>query len=131
MDLVSDELKAKLLPVSRRLKEIEKERAERRKVRKRTKAVVPSSSNDAATPTPAAAASAAPAGAEVEMLDATATPAQDGGELEDESIYQARELAELEGLVSEDIKKDTGASVSGLYELVGELWLPESSCSFT
>ena len=37
LDLATDELKAKLLPASRRLREIEKERAERRKVRSRMK----------------------------------------------------------------------------------------------
>ena len=37
LDIVTDELKEKLLPVSRKQKEIEKERAERRKVRRRTK----------------------------------------------------------------------------------------------
>ncbi|KAJ7630053.1 hypothetical protein DFH06DRAFT_1056688 [Mycena polygramma] len=42
VDLCSDELKAKLLPVSRRLKAVEKEREERRKVRRRTKVAAPS-----------------------------------------------------------------------------------------
>ena len=37
IDLVTDELREKLLPVSRKLKAVDKERAERRKVRKRTK----------------------------------------------------------------------------------------------
>ena len=41
LDIATDELKEKLLPVSRKLKEFEKERAERRKVRKRTKAAQP------------------------------------------------------------------------------------------
>jgi ubiquitin carboxyl-terminal hydrolase 14 len=59
LDLATDELKGKLLPVSRRLKEVEKERAERRKVRKRTKHV--------------AASSAATTGStDVEMADASA-----------------------------------------------------------
>ncbi|KAJ7607322.1 hypothetical protein FB45DRAFT_948062 [Roridomyces roridus] len=134
VDLCDDELKNKLLPVSRRLKAVEKEREERRKVRRRTKtAAAPSASK------PAAAAPAA--SADVEMADAatataatataTTTPAvegegaekkpsaEEGGELEPESLYRERELAELQGLVHESLKGDVGASVSGLYELVG------------
>jgi hypothetical protein len=42
-----------------------------------------------------------------------------GGALEAESVYRARELAELEGLVDPGLKNDVGCSVSGLYELVG------------
>ncbi len=40
MDLATEELRAKLLPASRKLKDFEKERSERRKVRKKTKQVV-------------------------------------------------------------------------------------------
>ncbi|KAG6870278.1 hypothetical protein C0992_000513, partial [Termitomyces sp. T32_za158] len=41
-----------------------------------------------------------------------------GGELEDESVYRAKEKEELEPLISEDVKHDVGASISGLYDLV-------------
>ncbi|KAJ7699363.1 hypothetical protein B0H17DRAFT_1049578 [Mycena rosella] len=131
VDLCSDELKAKLLPVSRRLKAVEKEREERRKVRRRTKIAVPA---------PASTSAAPAAGADVEMADAAAAPAvaaastsamevegegadkgkaaEEGGALEDESAYRARELAELEALVDQGTKADVGCSVSGLYELV-------------
>ncbi|KAJ7080020.1 hypothetical protein B0H15DRAFT_953796 [Mycena belliarum] len=135
VDLCSDGLKAKLLPVSRRLKAVEKEREERRKVRRRTKIAAPAAS----TSTSAAPAAATPAGADVEMADAAPAAAaastsaamdvegadkdkgkaaEDGGALEDESVYRARELEELEGLVDQGIKADVGSSVSGLYELV-------------
>ncbi|KAJ7353189.1 hypothetical protein DFH08DRAFT_856147 [Mycena albidolilacea] len=135
VDLCSDELKARLLPVSRRLKAVEKEREERRKVRRRTKV---------AAAAPAASASTSGSGsADVEMADAapSATAAvasasamdvegegeggdkgkakeEAGGALEAESVYRARELAELEGLVDPGLKNDVGCSVSGLYELV-------------
>ncbi|TFK72374.1 cysteine proteinase [Pluteus cervinus] len=123
LDLASEELKTRLLPVSRRLKEIEKERFERQKIRKRTKVAAPSAASSAAPAAASSGVAATPvtAGGDVEMQDgnATAVPsAAAGGELEDEHVYRARELAELEGLVNEDVKKDTGASVSGLYELV-------------
>ncbi|KAJ7452084.1 hypothetical protein B0H11DRAFT_2068043 [Mycena galericulata] len=132
VDLCSDQLKAKLLPVSRRLKAVEKEREERRKVRRRTKvAAAPSASTSTA---PAVAAPTA----DVEMADAAApavaAPAaamevegegadkgkavEEGGALEEESVYRARELEELEGLVDPGLQSDVGCSVSGLYELV-------------
>ncbi|KAJ6578830.1 hypothetical protein DFH09DRAFT_1030701 [Mycena vulgaris] len=133
VDLCSDELKAKLLPVSRRLKAVEKEREERRKVRRRTKVAAPAASTSTAVAAPAAAA-----GADVEMADAAPAVAaastsamevegegadkgkavEEGGALEDENVYRERELAELEALVDQGIKTDVGSSVSGLYELV-------------
>lgn len=133
LDLATDELKAKLLPVSRRLKEIEKERAERRKVRKRTK-IAPSNSAIASTTT------ATTATVDVEMGDVSGVMPADapvsargvgekgkavaGGELEDESVYRVQELSELEALVAEDVRQDVGCSVSGLYDLVGQFSFP-------
>ncbi|KAF9468278.1 hypothetical protein BDZ94DRAFT_1183855 [Collybia nuda] len=115
LDLATEDLKTKLLPVSRRLKEVEKERAERRKVRKRTKVAAPAPSNS--TP---AAAPAGEVGGDVTMGDETVpeTKTTAGGELEAESVYRAKELAELEGLLSDDVRKDIGCSGSGLYDLV-------------
>lgn len=118
LDLATDDLKTKLLPVSRRLKELEKERGERRKVRKRTKAAAPAASSS----TPATVPSGE-AGGDVTMGDETTAESKPaaGGELEDESVYRAKEIAELEALLSDDVKKDIGSSGSGLYDLVGEL----------
>lgn len=125
-DLVTDELKAKILPVSRKLKEVEKERAERRKVRKRTKNVASTSSAPAGADVEMADSSAsAPAVASAATTEATATEGEAekketvGGELEDESVYNTKELADLEALVSPDLKRDIGCSVTGLYDLVG------------
>lgn len=124
LDWVTDELKAKLTPVSRRLKELEKERFERVKIRRRTKNAVASSEKKDKDK-------------DVEMADAHATassssdPVPDGetaegkgkevagGELEDEWVYREKESKELEELIHPDLKADTGCSVSGLYELVG------------
>ncbi|KAF8192747.1 cysteine proteinase [Mycena galopus ATCC 62051] len=130
VDLCSEELKAQLLPVSRRLKAVEKEREERRKVRRRTKIA-------AAAPSASTSGAGAGASGDVEMADAgapavaTSSSAMEmegedkgkakeeaGGALEAESVYRARELAELEGLVDPGLKDDVGCSVSGLYELV-------------
>lgn len=115
MDIVTPELKDKLTPVSRRLKEIEKERTERRKVRKRTKNAQPSS---APVPTPAPAPAVAQDDSSSMNVDEPAAPVP--GDLEDESVYRTKELTELEALVDPELKADFGCSVTGLYELVGE-----------
>ncbi|KAG6377843.1 hypothetical protein JVT61DRAFT_14624 [Boletus reticuloceps] len=105
LDIVTPELKERMTPVSQRLKEIEKERAERRKVRKRTKTAA-----QASTPAPPSAESST-------NVDESAPPST-AGELEDESVYRARELSELEALVDPELKEDFGCSVTGLYDLV-------------
>ncbi|KAM5537454.1 hypothetical protein V8D89_008973 [Ganoderma adspersum] len=126
LDIVTPELKEKLLPVSRKLKEFEKERGERRKVRKRTKAAQPAkdkegdvqmgdaSSSTAAQP-PAEPSSAPATEGEGETDKGKAVA---GAELEDESVYREKEGKELDALVHPDLKKDVGASVTGQYELV-------------
>jgi len=117
------------------MKEFESERAERRKVRKKTK-----TTSSAAVPPPLTAVSTV----DVEMGDSVGVvpaepsnasaprdPAKEtvaGGELEDESVYRAREIEALEALIDEDVKKDTGASVSGLYDLVCELFFSILLC---
>ncbi|KAH9886741.1 hypothetical protein C8Q73DRAFT_715186 [Cubamyces lactineus] len=123
LEIATPELREKLLPVSRKLQEVEKERAERRKVRKRTKAAKPVTDKegdvqmaDAAAPE----ASSSSGGAAV----ASSTEVEDKGkavanvELEDESVYREREGKELEALIHPDVKADIGASQTGQYELV-------------
>ncbi|KAH8105719.1 cysteine proteinase [Phellopilus nigrolimitatus] len=140
LDLCTDELKQKLLPVNARLKEIVRERAERRKVRKRTKSAGPSRTEpntdvemvDARAPTaggpssPVLIQAPVPAGAEPLTADAAAASSDkgkgkgvSGAALEPENVYRARELAELQALVPADVHEDVGASETGLYELVG------------
>jgi len=129
LDLATDELKAKLLPASRKLKEVEKERMERRKVRKRTK-TAPSSSAPTSTAANVAAVDAAAAGnaatagtratGDVEMADAApASTEVKGGDLEAESVYREKEAKELAELVDQSVKSDVGCSATGLYDLVG------------
>ncbi|KAJ8592221.1 cysteine proteinase [Rhizopogon salebrosus TDB-379] len=112
LDIVTDELKSKLAPVSSRLKAIEKERAERRKVRKRTKVAQEASSSSSSRPEQGT--SNAEVIPDVEMAPADEVP----GDLEEESVYRTREARELEGLVSPDLTSDYGCSVTGLYDLV-------------
>jgi ubiquitin carboxyl-terminal hydrolase 14 len=113
-ELCTPELQAQIRPVARKLSELERDRAERRKVRKRTKAAA-SAPKDAAVP----------AGADVEMTEAEAETSKAGAELEDEAVYRERERKELEELVSPALRADTGCSVSGLYDLVG---MSRASC---
>ncbi|CAL1698264.1 unnamed protein product [Somion occarium] len=115
VEIVTDDLKEKLLPISRRLKEIEKDRLERRKVRKRTKVAAgqPKKDRDVEMTDASGAASGSTANAHSSENQEVA-----GGELQDESVYREKELKELEALVHADFLADVGSSVSGLYELV-------------
>ncbi|KIK95193.1 hypothetical protein PAXRUDRAFT_779329 [Paxillus rubicundulus Ve08.2h10] len=111
LDIVTPELKDKLTPVSRRLKEIEKERTERRKVRKRTKNAQPSNSA-ALIPVPAPTPVPAPAVVQDDgsmSVDEPTAPVP--GDLEDESVYRTKELAELEALVDPGLKADFGCTI--------------------
>ncbi|KAH9922256.1 cysteine proteinase [Fomitopsis serialis] len=91
LDLVTDELKAKMLPLVTRFREIEGERSERRNIRKKTALRV-------AREQKALASGSAPA--------------------EDESVYREREKTQLEALVNPDLQADVGCSLTGQYELV-------------
>jgi ubiquitin carboxyl-terminal hydrolase 14 len=132
LDLVTDDLKAKLMPASRRLKDVEKERQERRKVRKRTKTVAPATARastdvemaDASTNAESAAGASGSTSVAAET-SATTTGADEGkgkekagGELEDESVYREKEAKEFEALISPELQSDVGCSVTGLYDLV-------------
>jgi ubiquitin carboxyl-terminal hydrolase 14 len=96
--------------------EIEKERMERGKIRKRTKNKA-STSQTTAPPDSASSTEGA-------VMDVDKKP-EEGGDLEDEPVYRKKELEELDGLISPDVKADVGASPTGLYELIGTC---ESSC---
>ncbi|KAF5383880.1 hypothetical protein D9757_007411 [Collybiopsis confluens] len=117
LELVSPELKEKLLPKSRRLGEIEKERDERRKVRRRIKTATTAGTSGAAGATDAAV----PGSEDVPMDggDAGASAAAPSVvDLEDEEVYREKERAELDGLVHPDLGADIGVSTTGLYDLV-------------
>jgi len=119
LDIVTDELREKMQPVSRKRIEIEMARAERRKVRKRTRVAVPatqSSSTSAGSTTEAN--TEAPSGGDVEMSEPAAEQPIAGAELYPEELYRGREKAELEALIDPSIKADVGASQTGLYDLI-------------
>ncbi|KAI0744597.1 cysteine proteinase [Earliella scabrosa] len=125
LDIATPELQEKLLPISRKLKEFEKERAERRKVRKRTKAAQPAKDKegdvqmgDASAPAASSSTAEPATTTEGENADAEKGKTVAGAELEDESVYREKEGKELEALIHPEIKSDVGASSTGQYELV-------------
>ncbi|KAF9481605.1 ubiquitin carboxyl-terminal hydrolase 6 [Pholiota conissans] len=126
LDLATDDLRAKLLPASRKLKEIEKERGERRKVRKRTKNAVSAGPSTSAVPPTvdvemgdaAGIAAAVTTGDIVPAAGADASKANAVDEFEDEVVVRKREVAELAELISPEVRNDIGASATGLYDLV-------------
>ena len=135
LDIATPELQEKLLPISRKLKEFEKERAERRKVRKRTKAAQPVKDKegdvqmgDASAPAASSSTAEPATTTEGENADAEKGKTVAGAELEDESVYREKEGKELEALIHPEIKSDVGASSTGQYELVGECCFCPISC---
>jgi ubiquitin carboxyl-terminal hydrolase 14 len=118
LDIVTDELRTKMQPVARKRIEIEKARDERRKVRKRTRAAVPTT--QPASTNARSATEADPGGGDVEMTEPVAEQSAASDELQPEEWYRDREKIELEALTDSSIKADVGASQTGLYDLVGE-----------
>ncbi|KAF8578878.1 cysteine proteinase [Ramaria rubella] len=129
MDMVTDDLKRKLANANGKVKEIERERAERRKVRKKTKVVGDGAATSGTTnpQTPISAITVDGGQTEdVAMADAVVEGKGKGkekakealaGELEDETVLRERESKEFEASVDPELKADTGASVTGLFEL--------------
>ncbi|KAI0277826.1 cysteine proteinase [Russula aff. rugulosa BPL654] len=121
LDIVTDELRKTMQPVSRKRIEIEKARDERRKVRKRTRVAVPAAQPPGSNPGSGTEANAVAASSgDVEMSEpapAAEQPAP-GDELQPEEWYREREKTELEALIDPSVKADIGASQTGLYDLV-------------
>lgn len=115
LDLVTPELKAKILPLNTQLKDFEKERDERRKTRRKTKA---KAKEDAAVAAVATQATASTSG-DVEMGSAPSTEPV-AGVIEDEATARKREVGVLTSLVDPSLAADVGCSPHGLYELCGE-----------
>jgi len=122
LEIATDELREKMRPITTRRGEIEKARDERRKVRKRTRAAVPAAEAPRVNVGSTTEANAeVPSSGDIAMDDGTNEPGPEqsaGGELRPEEWYREQEKAELEALVDPSIKSDTGASQTGLYELV-------------
>ncbi|KAG8838308.1 deubiquitinating enzyme [Serendipita sp. 400] len=125
LDFVTEDLKRKLLPVNARLKEIENDRHERRKVRKRTRkintsssVVVPSAPAPPVSPTVTVGGNEAPEGVE-RMSETIHDTVMSSDADADERDIRARETSELEALIDPELRADIGSNVTGIYELVG------------
>ena len=130
MDMVTDDLKRKLANANGKVKEIERERAERRKVRRKTK-VQADSLASASTNPPGSVPATATATGEAPSVDVPMTDAHEeskgkekvkeplAGDLEDEEVLRERESKEFEALIDPELRADTGASITGLFELCG------------
>ncbi|OSX58024.1 hypothetical protein POSPLADRAFT_1061110 [Postia placenta MAD-698-R-SB12] len=107
LELVTEELKEKMAPLSTKLKDVEANRAERRTIRKRSAAVRGEASSSAPLAVPSQPSS-------------TEDPQEMhvDSSLEAESVYRQRELKELEALVHPDLQADVGCSITGQYELI-------------
>ncbi|KAH7103506.1 cysteine proteinase [Auriculariales sp. MPI-PUGE-AT-0066] len=122
----SEDLRAKMRVASDKSKEIERERRERDKVRKRTKSTLgsgePGADGDvqmAEASTSAGDTAPLPARDAADTSAAPAAAPAAGGDLRPEAEYRTKEREELEKLVHADLKSDIGASQTGLYELAG------------
>ncbi|KAM0747751.1 ubiquitin C-terminal hydrolase [Meredithblackwellia eburnea MCA 4105] len=134
IDLVTDDLKKSLLPVNEKLKEVDKDRRERAKIRKRAKIVeearleeekkAEKEKSTASTSTAAATAEAEDppviaAGSSGEAMAVDGEPeGPKAGELVDEPSKRKEEAELLRSLVSKELAEDVGANFTGMYELV-------------
>ena len=105
--MLTEDLKLKMAPVNARLKEIERERLERMKVRRKTRKNVSVEDTDVRM------------GDAGSSLQSEAPKPSVEDDLPDEKLTRAKEKEELEALVHTDLKADVGANVTGVYELVG------------
>ncbi|TFY64553.1 hypothetical protein EVJ58_g2535 [Rhodofomes roseus] len=113
VDLVTDELKQKMMPLVNKYREVEGERSERRSIRKKTALRIAKEQKAIASGSAPAEASSSSAPA-----DADAEPVAMDIDLEDESVYRQREKAQLEALIHPDLQADIGCSLTGQYELI-------------
>jgi hypothetical protein len=100
------------------MKEIDRDRRERRKVRRKTrKQAEPTAENTDLDSSSRAVEAGAVDGGDAPMADAQP-------ELEDESVYLEKEKDAIATLVDDEIRRDQGASISALYDLYGMFELP-------
>ncbi|CAE7143757.1 unnamed protein product [Rhizoctonia solani] len=108
LDLLTDELQAKLRPATRKLREIEGERLERRRARRKLK------SKNAQSSSTVTGSTTDSANAEPEAM---AVDEPRPGDIEDEAPAREREKAAIDAVIDPEIRADTGAAVHALFEL--------------
>lgn len=138
--ILHPDLLSKVKPVAEKLVEVEKDRRERGKVRRRARVAREEKEKEEkvkalkAKMTDSSSAATPMAVDPPEVVPSTSNPAAAGTngdakpaidpanadtDLPDEATARAKERQELEGLVDPELRQDKGANVSGLYELVG------------
>lgn len=118
LDIVTDDLKTRIRPVNERFKEVDKDRRERAKVRRRAK-IVADQSAPTVPPPAETVASSNPSDDPPEQMAVDAPAAPVAGELVDEPTKRKEEIDALNALVDAQLKNDEGANVTALYELAG------------
>ncbi|EGG01722.1 ubiquitin C-terminal hydrolase [Melampsora larici-populina 98AG31] len=115
-DLLTDDLKAKVGPVASKIKDVEKDRRERIKTKKKRKIA----KEEAAKETQSASleSTTAPATGEASASSKAAQSSEMDVD-EDEGTLRETERALLHSLVDPDLIKDVGSNVTGQYELCG------------
>ncbi|CAE6526436.1 unnamed protein product [Rhizoctonia solani] len=111
LDLLTDELREKIQPATRKLLQIEGERLERRRARRKLK-----NKNNQASGSAADNAGASSTGANNEP-EAMAVDEPRPGDIEDEAPAREREKAAIDAVIDPEIRADTGAAVHALFEL--------------
>ncbi|KAL1682232.1 hypothetical protein EV122DRAFT_259898, partial [Schizophyllum commune] len=119
LELCTEELKQKLIPVNRKLGDVERARRDRAKIHARRKGLASEAKKAGG---PAGGMGGTSGGAAVSAEATTVAGGEDPNAMqvdeENEEVVRAKEAEELHALIPEDIKNDVGASESGLYDLV-------------
>ena len=121
LELVTDELKEKLVPLRHRLSELKEIRGERREESGRTKganALIMNTLTQAMTE--AASSETGRGRGFIFERDVLRAVREDNEVFVDEMVHRDRERKELEELVDRDLRGDVGCNLTGLYDLVGE-----------
>ncbi|KAG0143794.1 hypothetical protein CROQUDRAFT_660768 [Cronartium quercuum f. sp. fusiforme G11] len=113
-DLLTDELKAKIGPVASKIKDIEKDRRERIKIRKKQKIAKEETVKDVQSTATSATGAAATSNEATECLKQAPMDVD-----ADEETIRETEQALLHSLVDPDLMNDIGSNVTGQYELCG------------
>lgn len=120
LDLLTDDLQAKVKPINLAVKNVDKARTERAKLRKRTKKLREDVEKAER------AAKAKPNGAAMdtegdeERVTDLATTTAENDKLEDEETIREKERKEINALITENGLTEVGTNASALYELCGE-----------
>ncbi|KAF8745444.1 Cysteine proteinase, partial [Rhizoctonia solani] len=111
LDLLTDELREKIQPATRKLLEIEGDRLERRRARRKLKN---KSNHPSGSAPPETNVSLSGENPEPEPM---AVDEPRPGDIEDEATAREREKAAIDAVIDPKVRGDTGAAVHALFEL--------------